>query len=116
MLFSTPTRKKTFDLITSKIFDHHTNKLFLLEHKDNIEYFAVFIDSNLTWIYHIKLVNEKISKTIGLIAPLRYILPQNTIYIYLFSLLFLSYDIVALGNAAKMYTNKTFVLQNVSFD
>ena len=60
------------------IFDNESNKKVTLERKNFIKYLGLLIDENLSWKTHIHSVANKISKTIGLIARLRHIVPTCT--------------------------------------
>ena len=99
--------------VNLKIFDHNTNSFFSLECKDYIKYLGVLIDSNLTWKYHISHVASKVSKTIGIIARLRHFIPMSALlHIYRSLVLpYLSYGLVAWGQAAQTHLNKIFTLQ-----
>ena len=73
-----------------------------------IKYLGVLIDENLSWKNHLDCVITKISKTIGMIAKLRHFVPSfvlTNIYKYLI-LPYLTYGIIAWGNASKSYLNK----------
>ena len=45
--------------------------------KDYIKYLGVIVEKNLNWKHHIKHVNMKISKGIGILAKLRHFLPAQ---------------------------------------
>ena len=98
--------------VNLKIFDHNTNSFFSLECKDYIKYLGVLIDSNLTWKYHISHVASKVSKT-SIIARLRHFIPMSALlHIYRSLVLpYLSYGLVAWGQAAQTHLNKIFTLQ-----
>ena len=99
--------------VNLKIFYHNTNSYISLECKDYVKYLGVLIDSNLTWKYHISHVASKVSKTIGIIARLRHFIPMNALLNIYRSLVFpyLSYGLVAWGQAAQTHLNKIFILQ-----
>ena len=84
-----------------------------MEHKSYIKYLGVLIDENLSWKNHLDCVITKISKTIGMIAKLRHFVPSSVLTnIYKSSILpYLTYGLVAWGNASKNYLNKIVVLQ-----
>ena len=58
-------------------------------------------------------INEKIGKTVGIIARLRHFVPLDTLQTIYKALLssYLLYGIVACGQAAKTYANQLFLLQ-----
>ena len=77
--------------------------------------FSIFIliDKNLSWKYHIDCVASKISRNIGIIARLRHFIPLSTLLTIYRSLVapFLSYGIIAWGQAAKSNLRKILILQ-----
>ena len=81
------------------IFDNESNKKVTLERKNFIKYLGLLIDENLSWKTHIHSVANKISKTIGLIARLRHIVPTCTLLNIYQSLItpYLTYDLFRLG-------------------
>ena len=60
---------------------------------------------------------KKISKTVGIIARLRHFVPLNTLKAIYKALLssYLSYGIVAWGQAAKTHANQPFSCKSVPF-
>ena len=84
-----------------------------MEHKSYIKYLGVLIDENLSWKNHLDCVITKISKTIELIAKLRHFVPSSVLTNIYKSLIlpYLTYGLVAWGNASKNYLNKIVVLQ-----
>ena len=103
-------------LIIKLIFEYliMIPKLFLpLEQKSYVQYLGLLIDSNLSWKNHIGHITSKISKTVGIIARLRYYVPTSVLLTIYQSLIFpyLSYGIVAWGHAAQTYINQILVLQ-----
>ena len=74
---------------------------------------GVLIDENLSWKNHLDCVITKISKTIGMIAKLRHFVPSSVLTNIYKSLIlpYLTYGLVAWGNASKNYLNKIVVLQ-----
>ena len=50
-----------------------------LEQKDYAKYLGVIIDKQLIWKQHIKQLNIKISKSIGLLYKTRHLVPQKTL-------------------------------------
>ena len=72
-----------------------------------------FFDENLSWKTHIHSVANKISKTIGLIARLRHIVPTCTLLNIYQSLItpYLTYGLISWGNACKTLLDQILVLQ-----
>ena len=99
--------------VTLMMYDNQSSKFIALEHKEYVKYLGVLIDSNLSWKYHITHVASKISKNIGIIARLRHFTPFSTLlHIYNSLILpYLSYGLVAWGQACKTHFQKILVLQ-----
>ena len=72
-------QKRLNYLLQVNIFDNEENKNITLEHKNCIKYLRLLIDENLSWKNHIYTLTTKISKTVGLIAKLRHIVPNQTL-------------------------------------
>ena len=54
-----------------------------------VKFLGIYIDENLTWKYHIDHVCNKISKSIGVIARLRFVLSTKTKLSLYYSLIYL---------------------------
>ena len=82
------------------VFDNESNKKVTLERKNFIKYLGLLIDENISWKTHIHSVAHKISKTIGLIAELRQIVPACTLPNIYQSLIipYLTYGLISWGN------------------
>lgn len=95
------------------ILDCETNQRVSLEQKSYIKYLGVLIDQNLSWKNHVDSVIVKISKTIGMIAKLRYFVPSTGLVNIYNSLIlpYITYGLLAWGNASNAYLNKILVLQ-----
>ena len=89
------------------------NEKVTLEQKNYIKYLGVLIDQNLSWRNHVNSVIIKISKTIGMIAKLRYFVPPTVLINIYNSLIlpYIAYGLIAWGNASNAYLNKILVLQ-----
>ena len=74
-----------------------------IEEKECVKYLGVLIDSQLSFNYHIKAVNKKISRTVGLMSKLRYLMNQKTLTMLYYALIypFLSYGVTVWGNGSK---------------
>ena len=73
----------------------------------------VLINGNLSKKNQVDYVITKMSKTIGIIAKLRYFVPSSVlIMIYEFLILpYLIYGLIAWDNVSKNYLNKIVILQ-----
>ena len=102
-----PYRKKLNYDPQVNVFDNESNKKVTLERKNFIKYLGLLIDENLSWKTHIHSVANKISKTIGLIARLRHIVPTCTLLNIYQSLItpYLTYGLISWGNACKTSLN-----------
>ena len=108
-----PYQKKIDYQVNLRIFDNDSKTFLPLEQKSYVKYLGVLIDSNLSWKYHTGHITSKISKTVGIIARLRYYVPTSVLLRIYQSLIFpyLSYAIVVWGHAAQTYINQILVLQ-----
>ena len=90
------------------IFDNEQNKNVSLECKEFVKYLGILIDNNLSWKYHIDHIVIK-----GLISKLRHFVPKHTLLnIYRFLIApYLSYGLIAWGQACKLYLDKLLKLQ-----
>ena len=95
------------------IFDNENNKKVSLERKNFIKYLGLLIEENLSWKTHINSAATKISKTIGLIARLRHIVPTYTLLNIYQSLIvpYITYGLISWGNACKTFLDQILVLQ-----
>ena len=62
-----------------RILDSVTNTYANLEMKDYVKYLGLMIDSNLSWKYHIESICHKITKSIEIIARIRYFVPPRVL-------------------------------------
>ena len=94
------------------MFDDEKNIYVRLESKVSIKYLDVLIDQNLSWIYHILLL-QKINKNVGLLAKLRHSVPRPILLNIFKSLIhsYLTYGLAAWCQACKTYLNKIPILQ-----
>ena len=78
-----------------------------------VTFLGIIIDQHLTWKYHINCISNKISKVIGVLNRLKYILPLR-ILVNLYNTMilpYLNYCIIVWGNCAMYLTQKIFLLQ-----
>ena len=108
-----PYQKKINYEAQLKLFDPNTNSVAYLEQQDYVKYLGILIDKNLSWKYHIDYVASKISRTIGIIARLRHFIPLSTLLTIYRSLVapYLTYGVIAWGQAAKSNLLKILILQ-----
>ena len=108
-----PYQKRLNYDVNIKIFDSRVNKYFNHERKEYVKYLGVMIDNHLSWKHHINYVALKICRNIGILSKLRHFVPPKTLYGIYNSLIFpyLSYGLVAWGQAAKTHLEKLLRLQ-----
>ena len=78
-----------------------------------MKYLGVLIDENLSWKQHINYISTKIRKGIGIITRLRHLVPLTTLLNIYRSFIepYISYGLVAWGQAANVHLNKVVILQ-----
>ena len=108
-----PYQKKLNYKVNLRISDYSNTTSGVLECKDYVKYLGVILDSHLSWKFHTEFIASKISTSIGIIARLRHIVPKRTLLNIYQSLIlpYISYSLVAWGQAARTHTNKILVLQ-----
>ena len=107
-----PYQRKLNREVNLKILDNNS-ELVSLERKTYVKYLGVLIDGNLSWKHHINYISTKISKGIGIVARLRHLVPRTTLLNIYRSLIepYISYGLVAWGQAANAHLNKIVILQ-----
>ena len=108
-----PYQKKVSYYPNIKIFDSDVNRNVNLESKEYVKYLGIIIDKNLLWKFHIDVIATKISKTVGLIAKLRHLVPRRILLNIYQSLIhpYLTYGLASWGQSSKTYLNKILILQ-----
>ena len=98
-------------------FDHNLININInnteIKRVNNMKFLGVVIDKNLTWKEHINYISLKISKSIGILNSLRFILPL-IILVNLYNCMILShltYCNIVWGNCASYLLQKLFLLQ-----
>ena len=81
---------------------------------ESTKFLGVFIDSHLSWCEHICYISNQISKSIGIMSKLKYMLPQKIMRTIYLSLVYpyLTYCSTIWSGANKSRINKLMVLQN----
>ena len=108
-----PYQRKLNYEINIKIFDNNSAKLVSLERKTYVKYLGLLLDDNLSWKPHIDYISTRISKGIGIIARLRHLVPFSTLLNIYWLLIepYISYGLVAWGQAVNTHLNKIVTLQ-----
>ena len=108
-----PYQKRINFNIRIKAYDSRTKTFFDLERKDHAKYLGVIIDQHLSWKHRINYIALKISRNIGIISRLRHFVPLKTLQSIYNSLIspYISYGLIAWGQASKSYLEKILILQ-----
>ena len=93
------------------MIDNSTQIPITLQCEGHVKYLGVLLDSNLSSKFQINNVALKISRTVGVVAPLRHFVPCTTLLNIYQSLVlpYLTYGLAASGQAAKTYLQKILV-------
>ena len=81
---------------------------------DGIKYLGVELDDKLNFLRHIKTLEAKLSRDVGILFKLKKILPTLALVTLYFALIhpFLSYGVILWGACNKLYSTKLSSLQN----
>ena len=84
----------------------------IIEKVDKTKFLGIIIDKQLNWKNHILSVANKVSRSVGILGRVRYILPQRTLLTLYYSLVHphLLYCITVWGNTSNLNI-KLFCLQ-----
>ena len=84
-----------------------------LEQKNNSKFLGVIIDESLTWNQHIHHVTMCVSKSIGIISKLKFLLPHKTLFLLYNSLVlpYIIYCNTVWANCSSFKLNSIFKLQ-----
>ena len=85
----------------------------LISQVKTTKFLGIIIDEKLSWIPQINMVYSAISRTIGILFKIKFVLPKNILKLLYYSLVFpyLSYGIIFWGSAANVHFNQIFLLQ-----
>jgi len=80
----------------------------LLSNYNRVKYLGVFLDSQLNFQAHIKIVEQNISKSIGIISKLKNCLPPSDLLKIYYALVHphLLYDLTVWGSTRPTYLKK----------
>ena len=80
---------------------------------EHVQFLGVIVDEHLSWKPHLEGVCTKVSRGVGVICRLRFILPEKVLTTLYNSIVlpYLTYCILAWGNTFKTYIDKLKVLQ-----
>ena len=87
-----------------------------LEQVSSIKFLGIHVDNKLTWKDHVHVICKTISRNIGVINRLKYILPSSTLLMLYSSLIlpYLNYGILVWGNTHQFLLEKILLLQKKS--
>ena len=79
-----------------------------------VKYLGILIDSNLNFRFHLEEIENKISKSLGILYKLKLILPQNALLKLYYSMVHshLLYGLVVWGSTFPSYLKKLNSIQN----
>ena len=107
-------KKTNYMIISSKPSAKNRINIFGIEQKEYIKYLGVYINNNLKWTEHIKHVNNKIAKNIGILRKLRYFAPLRLLkqLYHSFVYPYFTYGIMSWGNCYKSAIENIRTKQN----
>ena len=84
-----------------------------LKRVDKTKFLGVTIDENLSWKNHIDGITKTISRNIGMINKLKFIIPERILHTLYCTLVlpYINYGILIWGKACKTYLEKIHKLQ-----
>jgi len=111
---------KSSFIVFSKNAKHVTNNEHIkidnviIKQVTSTKFLGVTIDSSLSWSYHINGVATKLSRIVGILHKLKFVLPKAALLKIYFSLFYstMLYCVLIWGNADAKYINRIQVLQN----
>ena len=82
--------------------------------ESNVNYLGISLDSRLNFQSHINIMEQKISRGVGILYKLKPILPQSALLKLYYSLIhpYLIYGIIVWGSTFPTYLRKLSILQN----
>ena len=77
------------------------------------KFLGVNIDEHLSWKFHLQYINTKISRGLFMIKQVKHFLPTESLKTLYYSMIhpYITYGILAWGNARKSEVNRTYLLQ-----
>ena len=77
----------------------------ILPRVDKVKFLGVYLDSSLSWKYHIHEVESKVSKNIGIISRLKHLLPTHILRMLYCALIlpYFSYCNLVWANSCTKY-------------
>ena len=107
MIFRSRNRRVPNNLLPVSIGEN------VIQRKDSLQFLGVIIDEHLSWKNHITHISAKLSRSIGILSRLKYILPFNVLKMLYNSIIVphLNYCNVIWGHTFKSYLEKLYLLQ-----
>ena len=109
--------QKTNYMIFSNSLDSLPSDIVLdnapLKEVSHTKFLGVIVDNQLTWKLHIDNICKIISRNIGIIYRLKFVLPQSTLLMLYSSLIlpYLNYGLLVWGSTQQTLIEKVLVLQ-----
>ena len=85
----------------------------IIHRKEHVQFLGIILDEFLNWKHHINYISIKLSKSVGVLSRLKYILPSNILLMLYNSIILphLNYCDIIWGNTFKTYLDKIQILQ-----
>ena len=82
--------------------------------ENGIKYLRINLDLNLNFLKHIKVIENKLSRSLAILFKLKPVLPQNALLKLYYAMVhpYLIYGLVAWGSTFPSYIEKLNILQN----
>lgn len=100
-----------------KKYDNSKLKVILnnivIRQVNHVKFLGVYVDERLNWDKHVQEITSKLSKNIGIMTKLKFILPRNTLQMLYNSLVlpYLTYCNIVWANCSATRLNTVIVLQ-----
>ncbi|HMK58436.1 MAG TPA: reverse transcriptase family protein [Nitrososphaeraceae archaeon] len=84
-----------------------------LKRVQNVKFLGVFIDEELSWKYHISQISQKISKSLGVLNQVRYVLSRDLLLTLYYTMIhpYLQYCNIIWSGASHTTLNRIVLLQ-----
>ena len=113
LFFHKPSKKDDIPLCQTKLIINN----YEIQRKESIKFFGVLLDQHLTWKEHLKLTENKIAKTIGILYKARPYLELKNLTMHLpliCSLIPLCHLYIHYASTAWCSTNRTYLKKRQS--
>ena len=104
MLFSNRSKEIPHDVVIDDI---------VIKQTDCFKFLGLFIDSSMSWKYHVDYLCKKLARNIGVINRIKCFFPSSVLASLYNTLVvsYINYGILVWGNCSACYLNRLFLLQ-----